>query len=857
MDKQYAMAFSRKKILMFSFVLALFISFSWLLFGQNSKVLADTSIPIGNVDPLPGSGEVYVDPGAAPTPNPVNHNGWPSLEVGDGPFDGNYLWLKIYVPLNTDATVTIQNGAGRCNNPVNDSVDVSRVDGHVSYILADLDSQESEIAGGGTYFSTLDNFAGGNACGDLSFPTIPKDAASATPGLGPGTQSLITGHSGYRVFLFMAHSLNCPDDQPTCMDANKTFRVFVMPGSSTNYSFSTSGPLVGFSRTTNLSEPTTRPFGISYVSSRITYGRNTDFTYGVQFGTFCSESDTNAPITFANMDSQNFNPQFLSADLWQSEATLPVPAWQHLPDAATVPTWPGNTLGTGRFSVVTKFFDAQPTFNYKLYVNRVNFNNAIQYYVPFDQFDASPVTAQCFQSTCSLIPPSTTTAPVNSPINFSVKMTNNGLDTWQPPSYYLNQNEQQSGSPTGSDSTINFAAGTNVVTNGSYTFNISLTKNAPGTFAYTYSMANSSGLFGGTCSIQLSWSNSDLFPYFKVYNGDVNAGGAYKDSTGFCDPNSLVDPANNGGASDPNSKFYGGIRAYADPVNGASGPKGSSTDYAAYALGLIVGSGTNGDPPNGGVYSDAYNSASTSTNYFSFSNQDVLGGLMGGYSDPNFEAHCTIDYYDSTLDSTTGVKNGNQPQYVLNGKSGQQQFDEGGGTLKVHGTVSGQLSLYVIGDVYIDKDITYNPAGWGFDMSNLSNNAPYFALIVKGNIYIDPDVTTLDGLYVAQPTSSANVDGIFSTCAPNGGEATTSAQVLTDCNTQLIVNGAVAAQHVHLLRSFGSVNTASGNESPYNPAGPNNAAEIFNFTPSSVIGNPDFKAPGSGLGNLNNLPPIF
>jgi hypothetical protein len=177
--------------------------------------------------------------------------------------------------------------------------------------------------------------------------------------------------------------------------------------------------------------------------------------------------------------------------------------------------------------------------------------------------------------------------------------------------------------------------------------------------------------------------------------------------------------------------------------------------------------------------------------------------------------------------------------------------------LQIHGTVNGQLTVYVDGDTYINDNILYNASGWGFDMTNFTNNAPYFTLIARGNIYIDPSVKRLDGLYVAQPKDDGS-GGIISTCAPGGTEANAT-QISLSCHSQLVFNGAVVAQHLHLLRSYGNVIDAAGNESApaYNPNPAYQSAEEFNFIPSMILGQPGFKPSEPGIGSLRGLPPAF
>jgi hypothetical protein len=837
----------KSRILKISIILGIVFSLGWTFFGKANHAFADSDIPIGNIVPMPNSADVFVDPdNNNPTPNPVA-TGQPGLAVGDGAFTGNYAWLKVYVPNGQQATVTVQNGAGWCNN-VNDLMDTGQA--HVIWSLEDLDANENELGAGGTYFQSIDGLAKGAACQNISFPTIQSNQ---------GTSSTLSGHSGYRVFYFIGHIINCPDNNTNCdcppgaANCNdygeaKEFRVYAAPAASTAYSFSTSGPLVGLSRSVNAIPNTKTPPGISYENISNTFGAKTDFTYETHFGTYCGESNPNAPLTFFDMDNGLLNPQFLSADVYQDDKSQAGLAWtlqQH---------YSANQIGTFGVdhSLNNVSFNADALYHYKLYSRRAAWYNTEQFYIPYDQIDANDSLVNCYDSDCSYTVTPAGTLPTNSSFAVTVKMSNQGLVTWIPPDYNLYQTNPAN-SPT------SYGIIGPISTGNTATFNITLSSGFAGTFEYDYQMRNSLGdYFGGVCKINLSWIaiTSYNYPYFKIYGGDISAGGAYRHSDSYCDPADIIGPENAGG-----NKYYGGIRSYANPDSTAGGtpPKGSSVSFAAYALGMIDGtSPPNGAPPYG-FYSSAVNPSDISTKTYSaldFANQDILGGLMGG-SAMNADAHCIPDYYDETLDIGSVVNNGSVSSYNLDGKNGQQQFIQAGIPLKLSGTTSGKLTVYVNGDAYITNNVLYNSAGWGFDLSNFTNNAPYFALIVKGNIYIDPSVSRLDGLYIAQPLSDGS-KGIISTCAPAGIEADATAVSVT-CNSQLVFNGAAIAKHFHLLRSYGDVFAATDSETaPINSPNPSNhSAEVINYLPSIVLGQPDFLSLPSKINNLSNLPPVF
>jgi hypothetical protein len=235
---------------------------------------------------------------------------------------------------------------------------------------------------------------------------------------------------------------------------------------------------------------------------------------------------------------------------------------------------------------------------------------------------------------------------------------------------------------------------------------------------------------------------------------------------------------------------------------------------------------------------------------------------MGGLANNNTtssDAHCATDFFDRTPKTPNPTfvaapggdvnPDGLPAAGDTNGVPGQYFYN---GTLKLAGTLSAGKSytIYVNGNVHITNNITYGP----WTVSATTNTAPYLSIIAKGNIYIDSNVTRIDGLYVAQPTSGTT-NGAFYTCAI-GGVPPTAALVSTACHAgNLTLNGAVIAQHLYPLRSIDTVNPGAGVG-----GGP---AEIFNFTPAIVIGQPNFKSLDTGstiddsIQGLYNLPPVF
>lgn len=309
-------------------------------------------------------------------------------------------------------------------------------------------------------------------------------------------------------------------------------------------------------------------------------------------------------------------------------------------------------------------------------------------------------------------------------------------------------------------------------------------------------------------------------PYFQVWNADTSAGGGFRSPSGSC--NGLSDPpyVTPAVSNDPSYKdqFSGGIRAFGSQ----SGGRGSMTDFGAVSMGLIPGN------PGGpvGFYSGRG---------IIFANTGI-GGLgvsnMGGYLNSNSEGHCVPDFFTNTRLSV-------DPPHISDPNaitaSGQYTLDGGYiGGINAGTLTNRQITVYVDGNVTINGNINYPIL---YDPTNQAN-VPYFALIVRGTITLTGNVTHLDGLYVAQPAGQSG--GVFATCDGT-------------CNNQLIINGAVIAQHVELLRNHGTLGPVNSdpNGIGYNPA------EIINYIPSMVIGSPYFASQYGNLESIFSLPPVF
>jgi hypothetical protein len=374
------------------------------------------------------------------------------------------------------------------------------------------------------------------------------------------------------------------------------------------------------------------------------------------------------------------------------------------------------------------------------------------------------------------------------------------------------------------------------------TVTFSGTLNSGGT--YSIAMVPADGSNANLLASIPNCSNSATpyaFPYLQAWNGSVSAGGGFR-SPGIKDTGSC------GASADPpyysprmnGNQNSGGIEAFGKQASN----RGSKTDFGALALGYIIGSpsGTAGFYSGDQAAGDRMVYANNLAGFFSTN--------MGGYLNGVAPGHCASDFYTNTQVSQTSQtpeqgslsaditncqnqNNGNRCQFVV--PSSQSVITAG-----VTFPAGFQITIYSDHDVTISGNIAYD----NFDATQQAS-VPYFALVVRGNITVASSVRQLDGLYIAQPLpptppSTVWAGGTFATCETN-----------TICNTQLVVNGAVIAQEVDLLRNHGTLSGGSDPQITGNPA------EVFNFVPSLIIGQPAFATTFGQPQGVFNLPPVF
>lgn len=331
-------------------------------------------------------------------------------------------------------------------------------------------------------------------------------------------------------------------------------------------------------------------------------------------------------------------------------------------------------------------------------------------------------------------------------------------------------------------------------------------------------------------------------PYLKAYGGEVHAGGVFgSEGRTSCDPRH---------ETNSNNSDLGGIYTYTRSMPAFSG---SSSQLTISSL-LQVNE----------MYSASHRSAAPSPpKGLTFANTGTSN--YGGESN---KALCATDYFNDTKyeDGEDGVR-------VISGTSLPTSFAANQGVVQYHlegdqviapppgliVPVGTQIAVYVDGNAYIRRDITYAAGAASWD------DHPYFVVIARGDIYIDNDITRLDGLYIAQDyeESGASRGGTIYTCTRTETVGTfNESEVYGECQNQLAVNGGLMAKNIKFLRMRGTLNQSAPNELPdFNTglAPTTQIAEIINYTPEMYLG----RSPLRGGGNdsrydyIRSLPPVY
>jgi hypothetical protein len=348
-------------------------------------------------------------------------------------------------------------------------------------------------------------------------------------------------------------------------------------------------------------------------------------------------------------------------------------------------------------------------------------------------------------------------------------------------------------------------------------------------------------------------------PYLKVFGGDTMAGSGFQSFASNC-IGASSQPYQTG-VNQAYDNQYSGTYGF-DQLNSEDGNSyGSSTNEGLFAVALVQGfassSGRRAGNGNG-----ADNPGYTTNGGYSTIGPDsslTFGGQNGGYG----SAECVPDYYTDLIKSTHRViympNAEHQTPILLPTTNPSQEVD----LYNFKGNSAGA--------VYINNNIATPTV-----TSTALGSLPLYYLVVKGgDIYIDKGVTSLFGVFIAEPT---NVDG--QQIGGNIYTCTNQASLLTEgssggmfnpggCVKQLTINGAFIANDVHFLRTNGSVGATSSGGGACMPLPPDvtpppnrpattteqenetgytssdtvgsdctNAAEVFNYTPLTWLANP-------------------
>ncbi len=314
-------------------------------------------------------------------------------------------------------------------------------------------------------------------------------------------------------------------------------------------------------------------------------------------------------------------------------------------------------------------------------------------------------------------------------------------------------------------------------------------------------------------------------PYVKVFGGDVSVGGDFGAISGTC-------------TTDPNA----GIIAWNKRNPAGEGWAGAGTQYAAAALDTINDFTTThdvggADAPSGLAFSNSGVSAADEAN-------GVFGKSYGA-------ASCMSDYFDGA--NKPGVVPLAGPGISFNAPAAvTQSYKVTGNTTldRSHIKPGQQIRLFVEGDLYIKDDITFD-GPWSVA------TAPLFQVAVQGNIYVGPDVTRLDGVYSAQKSAVAST-GVIYTCANAANPFVALAldgTLLGRCKKQLVVNGAMTADRLVLLRTYATLRDSVVTE----PRASSKGAEVFNYSAANWMAQPtDTDTATNGqYDEITSLPPVL
>lgn len=381
-------------------------------------------------------------------------------------------------------------------------------------------------------------------------------------------------------------------------------------------------------------------------------------------------------------------------------------------------------------------------------------------------------------------------------------------------------------------------------TGASFTYNVPPITN-PGRYSINWRVAwypdGSTGIISGALSEGdnggcRDGNNVEIVnkPYLRVFGNDTAAGAYFKREDGICSVSDM-----------PNPKA--GILAFTQNSSSTTW-KGAGDDLAAYALGGIAefisasnrnAPGREAHPPKGLTVGGYLTTSDNPT--------DTFGGLGG-------QSRCVPNYFKEVGGAlkSTGATAITDPEFSA-ASTGSAVYEPVGGKLVIGSDLTvnaGQKRAIVVdGDVQLNGNTNYGA------YSSIAN-MPSLYIVAKGDIYISGAVEQLSGVFIAQPRANGTGGKIY-TCTNTSGARYAAADVYSECNKKLTINGAFIANQVKFLRTSGTVSAGGVDESWDGPI-----AEVFKSSGQLYLSAPDALRKPSSTNNrtydsVTSLPPIL
>jgi hypothetical protein len=357
-----------------------------------------------------------------------------------------------------------------------------------------------------------------------------------------------------------------------------------------------------------------------------------------------------------------------------------------------------------------------------------------------------------------------------------------------------------------------------------------------GEYSYTASVSTTSGL-SDTCGGDFEIAAK---PYFKVWTNDVKVGGGFKEEDGSCTVTGEATVIGYGG--DDNTNTF----------------RGASAELAVFALGEVRNyfstsnrgsrGGAEPTPPHGWTFANAQLPGVSGNNPSPGDTNKVVdyGGKSG-------MSRCVDDWFDTVPDTaqnlpsnyfyTTAAGSGSEAAAVVATRNT--------GVFEIrsnpYGNVNRPRAIYVPNDtpVVITQDIT-------------ANNGNTLYIIATGDIRIAKNVNLVDAVLISKSR--------VITCTEANGDLIASADLYAQCggsgsSGKLTIRGAVIANEIKLLRTFGTRNNSVQDELYFDSTSFfNAAAEEIIFDPTLYRSPSALRTPAAAktqIDFMTSLPPIL